>query len=110
MAEYSEHHHLYGAKWRRISQHYLVLNPFCVYCEQLGTVELATVVDHKIPHKGDKQLFWDRKNWQGLCKPCHDGPKAKLEASGHLVGNDLQGDPIDPGHPWNTNISEVDFQ
>ena len=32
----------------------------------------ATVVDHIIPHRGDKRLFWDEKNWQPLCKDCHD--------------------------------------
>lgn len=32
----------------------------------------ATVVDHIIPHKGDQYLFWDRSNWQPLCKLCHD--------------------------------------
>ncbi|WP_223866012.1 HNH endonuclease [Salipiger aestuarii] len=32
----------------------------------------ATVVDHIQPHKGDKALFWDRNNWQPICKHCHD--------------------------------------
>lgn len=32
----------------------------------------ATVVDHITPHKGDKALFWQRANWQPLCKRCHD--------------------------------------
>lgn len=32
----------------------------------------ATVVDHVIPHKGDKKFFWDENNWQPLCKRHHD--------------------------------------
>ena len=32
----------------------------------------ATVVDHVIPHRGDRKLFWDEQNWQPLCKECHD--------------------------------------
>jgi len=32
----------------------------------------AGVVDHIVPHKGDADLFWQRTNWQPLCKPCHD--------------------------------------
>lgn len=32
----------------------------------------ATVVDHIIPHRGNKDLFWDESNWQALCKKCHD--------------------------------------
>ena len=27
---------------------------------------------HIRPHRGDPVLFWDEKNWQSLCKPCHD--------------------------------------
>ena len=32
----------------------------------------AVVVDHIEPHRGDKIKFWDRGNWQPLCKDCHD--------------------------------------
>ncbi|MEK4492972.1 HNH endonuclease [Paenibacillus sp. FSL L8-0493] len=41
-------------------------------CTKAGKVEAATVVDHIVPHKGDKELFWQRDNWQALCKACHD--------------------------------------
>lgn len=34
--------------------------------------ELTTVCDHFIPHRGDPQLFYDRANLKGACKPCHD--------------------------------------
>ena len=37
----------------------------------------ATVVDHIVPHKGDKKLFWDSGNWQPLCGPCHSRKTAK---------------------------------
>ena len=39
---------------------------------KLTIITPATVVDHVIPHRGNKQLFWDEKNWQPLCKSCHD--------------------------------------
>ena len=32
----------------------------------------ATVVDYIVPHRGDQKLFWDKSNWQPLCKACHD--------------------------------------
>ena len=32
----------------------------------------ANVVDHIVPQRGDKKLFWDKNNWQALCKVCHD--------------------------------------
>jgi 5-methylcytosine-specific restriction protein A len=34
-------------------------------------VVVATDLDHIIPHKGDKDAFWVRSNWQGLCRSCH---------------------------------------
>ena len=37
----------------------------------------STTVDHIIPHKGDRKLFWDKTNWQALCKPCHDAKTAR---------------------------------
>jgi 5-methylcytosine-specific restriction endonuclease McrA len=39
----------------------------------------ATVVDHIIPHKGDRKLFWSRANWQPLCVSCHSSRKQRLE-------------------------------
>ncbi|MDR5009433.1 HNH endonuclease [Agrobacterium fabacearum] len=40
---------------------------------------LSTVVDHVIPHRGDKRLFWFRGNWQSLCTPCHSSTKQRQE-------------------------------
>jgi 5-methylcytosine-specific restriction protein A len=71
-------------------------------CEQLGRVTAATVVDHKIPHKGDPQLFWDETNWQSLCAPCHDRYKQSQERTGVMRGAAADGSPIDPAHPWHT--------
>lgn len=31
----------------------------------------ATVVDHRIPHRGNAAAFWNRGNWAALCKPHH---------------------------------------
>ena len=61
----------------------------------------ACEVDHVVPHRGDRQLFWDANNLQSLCKPCHAGTKQAIEARGydHQVGND--GWPVDPKHPAN---------
>jgi hypothetical protein len=41
-------------------------------CEAEGKLTPATVVDHIVPHRGDRRLFWDKTNWQPLCKRCHD--------------------------------------
>jgi 5-methylcytosine-specific restriction enzyme A len=56
-------------------------NPLCVMCLAMtpSKVTEANVVDHIIPHKGDKELFWNESNWQALCKRHHDTDKAEIE-------------------------------
>ncbi len=91
-------------RWRRQSRAFLARNPLCKMCDAAGRTTLARVVDHKVPHHGDEALFWDELgNWQGLCKPCHDGVKAELEKTGTLRGCDEHGRPLDPRHHWNTD-------
>lgn len=70
---------LYGYQWQVARREYLREHPLCVMCKARGEVTAATVVDHVIPHRGDAGLFWNRTNWQPLCKTCHDGEKARAE-------------------------------
>ena len=64
----------YNSRWQKAREAYLKAHPLCVKCmaKQPAQYVEATVVDHIIPHRGDQKLFWDRNNWQALCKPCHD--------------------------------------
>ena len=62
----------YNSRWRRARDHFLKAHPLCAECKRAGKTTPATVVDHVIPHRGDPVLFWDRDNWQALCKACHD--------------------------------------
>lgn len=62
----------YDSRWREARARFLKANPFCVGCLKDERVVKATVVDHVIPHREDKKLFWDENNWQALCKRCHD--------------------------------------
>ncbi len=62
----------YGRAWQKASKQFLAANLLCVRCMAEGRYRKATVVDHIIPHRGDEKLFWDRENWQPLCKRCHD--------------------------------------
>jgi len=71
-------------------------------CEKIGRVTAAAVVDHRVPHRGNQELFWDKNNWQSLCEDCHDRHKQRLEKSGVLAGCDVNGMPLDEGHHWNT--------
>lgn len=61
----------YGYKWQQARKAYIAKHPLCVDCERRGLVVAATDLDHKVPHKGDMKVFWDRSNWQSLCHPCH---------------------------------------
>lgn len=90
----------YGYKWQKARADYLREHPLCVFCQRRGRVTTATIVDHIEPHKGDLKLFWRRSNWQGLCKPCHDIDKQRLEKGGALPGCDADGMPADPHHHW----------
>jgi 5-methylcytosine-specific restriction protein A len=71
----------YDSQWRKARVYFLIKHPLCVHCEKEGTIGAATVVDHIKPHKGNKVLFWDRKNWQGLCET-HHNRKTVIEDGG----------------------------
>ena len=90
----------YGHKWQKAREAWLSDHPLCVMHADLGRVVPATVVDHKVPHRGDLSLFWDRKNWQSLCKQCHDAHKQRQEKGGASGGCNLTGMPTDPNHHW----------
>ena len=62
----------YNSKWQKARESYLAAHPLCVECMKSGKYTKGTVVDHIVPHKGNKELFWNRQNWQTLCKECHD--------------------------------------
>ena len=64
----------YDARWRRYRKNYLAKHPLCADC---GT--LATVIDHIVPHKGNRALFWDENNHQSLCESCHNRKTASEE-------------------------------
>lgn len=62
----------YSSRWQKARKQFLAKHPLCAECERTGKLTQATVVDHIKPHRGDDTLFWDEKNWQPLCKRCHD--------------------------------------
>lgn len=62
----------YNAEWRVARRRFLSAHPLCVECMKENRLTAATVVDHIIPHRGDAKLFWDKNNWQSLCKAHHD--------------------------------------
>ena len=64
----------YDAQWRQERAAFLKTSPKCVRC---GAP--AVIVDHIQPHRGDMRKFWDRSNWQALCRGCHSRWKQSRE-------------------------------
>ncbi len=67
----------YDHRWHKASKRYLKEHPLCAECERQGKIKAAALVDHIKPHKGDRDLFGDERNWQPLCTPCHNIKTAK---------------------------------
>jgi 5-methylcytosine-specific restriction protein A len=68
-----KYHKLYTSTvWLRLRESFLRDNPLCIECKREGRHILATVVDHIIPHKGNKDIFYDASGLQSLCKRHHD--------------------------------------
>ena len=63
---------------KRLRPAQLLREPWCRECARVYPPDdprhrtRATVVDHIVPHRGDRALFWAENNWQPLCKACHD--------------------------------------
>ena len=105
----------YGHRWQQASRQYLAANPWCVFHRARGQDVPARAVDHiEAPRLGDaiasgdedriaeaRRLFWNRKNWQGLCFHCHNSIKQAQEKSGRFGGCDADGMPLDGNHHWN---------
>lgn len=67
----------YDGKWRKARRRWLAEHPLCAECDRHGRVTAANTVDHIIPHRGDRKLFWRRSNWQSLCAACHNRKTAR---------------------------------
>lgn len=64
-------------EWKRARLVFLAAHPLCRDCQSVGLVVAAREVDHIVPHRGDRKLFRDKANWQGLCKSCHSRKTAR---------------------------------
>ena len=86
------------ARWKRLRALILAREPLCRMCKALGITSPSDVVDHIVPHRGDDRLAWDEANLQGVCTPCHAGPKQSFERTGAMRGCDVDGTPA--GRAW----------
>lgn len=71
----------YGHRWRLRRERFLKTHPVC--CDPTGRhpgqVVPATVADHIVPHRGDRELFEDPDNLQPLCASCHSAKTLRGE-------------------------------
>jgi 5-methylcytosine-specific restriction enzyme A len=89
----------YNYKWQRASKSFLANNPLCVTCLKVGKLSPSTVVHHTVRHGGDMKLFWNSRNWQGLCKQCHDSI-GQSQDKGTYNPINIDGFPENPSHHW----------
>ncbi|WP_352492978.1 HNH endonuclease signature motif containing protein [Mesorhizobium sp. M0118] len=78
----------------------------CQRCESMVIIgqrshPRAANVNHKVPHRGSEELFFDLSNTETVCQTCHSGLIQREEARGYTIGSDIKGRPVDPKHPWN---------
>jgi len=71
------------ARWKRLRIEVFARDMFtCQMCGRLQGNTSKLVADHRRPHRGNAQLFWDMNNLQTLCdSPCHSSAKQRDEAS-----------------------------
>lgn len=75
------------ARWKALRL--VVLKRDLFTCQRCGAVcggKGEAVCDHKRAHRGDEGIFYDAGNLWCLCKPCHDGWKAQVEARERVRG------------------------
>ena len=61
----------YDYAWQKARDSYIRENPLCIYHLLRDEIRAAECVDHIIPHRGSRELFWDYDNWCSLCGDCH---------------------------------------
>jgi len=66
-------------RFRRLRTSFLLRHPLCAACRTAP----ASILDHRIAHRGNAALFWDQTNWQALCVHCH-GVKTARETWAEL--------------------------
>jgi 5-methylcytosine-specific restriction protein A len=91
-------------RWLRLRREKFRKHPLCEACLQVGRLEPATVVDHRVPIKAGGDPFPAFDQLASLCARCHN-TKTRAEQAGEenwlVKGCDIHGYPLDPNHPWN---------
>nr|WP_206080256.1 HNH endonuclease [Pacificoceanicola onchidii] len=75
------------ARWQKLRRKVLKRDGYI--CQATGVALVgkypapnSPVVDHKRPHRGDPELFWDEDNLHAVSKDYHDRVKQSIEKRG----------------------------
>lgn len=73
------------ARWQAARKAQIARCPCCTVCTSRGRTVPATVCDHITPVRlgGD---FWDTRNYQSLCRACHQAKSAAERTQQGQVG------------------------
>ena len=74
--------------------------PWCESCRRQGKSRPATVANHKVPHRGDRELFFHGET-ESACAECHDAAIQREEIEGFRRDIGEDGWPEDERHPFN---------
>ena len=89
-------------RWQRLRRHKLREHTICQACLQVGRIEPAVVVDHRVRIKRGGDPYPTLEQLASLCVGCHNA-KTRAEQLGEDYmpkGCDVFGYPLDPHHPW----------
>lgn len=79
-------------EWKQLRKEHLSENPYCEMCIAEGkrlAQCVGNVVDHRIPHKGQRGLFASPSNLRTLCKPHHSSKTCREDGGfGNRVRRD----------------------
>jgi 5-methylcytosine-specific restriction endonuclease McrA len=97
-------------RWQRLRRMKLCEHPLCEACLQVGRIEPAVAVDHRVPiteecrKRRSGEAYPALNELASLCARCHNA-KTRGEQLGEtnywVKGCDVFGYPLDPSHPWN---------
>lgn len=87
----------YDYRWQQYRKAFLEQYPLCVACLARNKVSPAVEIDHIRPRAIWPDLFWQARNHQPLCRPCH-WYKTKQERAGliYAAPMDIQPPAIRP--------------
>lgn len=88
-----------SARWKVMRIKKRQANPLCERHLARGQIVRMTQVHHKIPHRGNRDLFFDEDNLESLCDSCHNSEAQQQEKGGFSSTIGPDGWPYDSNHP-----------